>query len=457
MTDRPWDATADVVVVGFGGAGACAAIEAAEAGADVLVLDRFGGGGATACRGGVVYAGGGTPEQGEAGVEDTPRRCTPTCSSRSAARSRPRRCAGSATQRRHARVAGGHGVPFDGSLRRTRRRTRPTGTTSTTPAASWPVLRERSPSPPPAGTAPTAGAPRARCSSGRLAARGPRARRAGAGADPRDRPGDRRRRPGDRRRVPVRCARRRRWVRAAHRVLHRDVGQARASTYRPVGRASAPAGASARAPLRPPRAGRRPPGAWCSPPAGSSFNRRDAARARARLPRRPAAGHARATTAAASGWASAVGGATEQLDRVTVWRFLTPPAALLHGVLVGPSGERVCDESRYGAAIGDAVLHSTAASAWLLVDAALLAEARRQHAPPDPVVPAAPGVVAARHSTGSARRRCRAVAARAGVDTRRAGGHRARRTTSWPRRRRADPLGKPRRTGAAAGAPRRTR
>ena len=43
----PWDERADVVVLGFGGAGACAAIEAREQGADVLVVDRFGGGGAT--------------------------------------------------------------------------------------------------------------------------------------------------------------------------------------------------------------------------------------------------------------------------------------------------------------------------------------------------------------------------------------------------------------------------
>ena len=43
-----WDDEADVVVVGFGGAGACAALEAAQHGASVLVLDRFHGGGATA-------------------------------------------------------------------------------------------------------------------------------------------------------------------------------------------------------------------------------------------------------------------------------------------------------------------------------------------------------------------------------------------------------------------------
>ena len=70
MPDRPWDATSDVVVVGFGAAGACAAIEAADAGAEVLVLDRFNGGGASAISGGVVYAGGGTAEQQRAGISD---------------------------------------------------------------------------------------------------------------------------------------------------------------------------------------------------------------------------------------------------------------------------------------------------------------------------------------------------------------------------------------------------
>src|SRR5881397_3477976 len=67
------DVTADVVVIGFGAAGACAAIEAATAGASVVVLDRFSGGGATALSGGVVYAGGGTPQQRVAGVDDNPR------------------------------------------------------------------------------------------------------------------------------------------------------------------------------------------------------------------------------------------------------------------------------------------------------------------------------------------------------------------------------------------------
>lgn len=67
-----WDEQADLVVVGFGAAGACASIEAVSRGLDVLALDRFAGGGASARSGGVVYAGGGTAQQQAAGVEDSP-------------------------------------------------------------------------------------------------------------------------------------------------------------------------------------------------------------------------------------------------------------------------------------------------------------------------------------------------------------------------------------------------
>lgn len=68
-----WDREADVVVVGLGCAGACAAIEAAEAGVETLVLERAGGGGGTsALAGGLIYLGGGTPVQQACGYEDTP-------------------------------------------------------------------------------------------------------------------------------------------------------------------------------------------------------------------------------------------------------------------------------------------------------------------------------------------------------------------------------------------------
>ncbi len=67
-----WDRSCDVLVVGFGGAGAAAAIAAREGGADVLITERFEGGGATAKSGGVVYAGGGTKQQKALGYSDTP-------------------------------------------------------------------------------------------------------------------------------------------------------------------------------------------------------------------------------------------------------------------------------------------------------------------------------------------------------------------------------------------------
>jgi 3-oxo-5alpha-steroid 4-dehydrogenase len=68
----PWDHEADFVVVGYGGAGVVAAVEAAERGMSVLAVDRYHGGGATVMNGGVFYAGGGTDIQREAGVHDTP-------------------------------------------------------------------------------------------------------------------------------------------------------------------------------------------------------------------------------------------------------------------------------------------------------------------------------------------------------------------------------------------------
>jgi succinate dehydrogenase/fumarate reductase flavoprotein subunit len=68
-----WDREADVVIVGLGAAGACAAIEAAEAGAEVLVLERAsGGGGTSALSTGQIYLGGGTPIQHACGFEDSP-------------------------------------------------------------------------------------------------------------------------------------------------------------------------------------------------------------------------------------------------------------------------------------------------------------------------------------------------------------------------------------------------
>ena len=67
-----WSDEVDVVVVGFGIAGACAALEAARAGASVVLLERAATyGGTSAMAGGHFYLGGGTAVQKAVGVEDS--------------------------------------------------------------------------------------------------------------------------------------------------------------------------------------------------------------------------------------------------------------------------------------------------------------------------------------------------------------------------------------------------
>lgn len=69
-----WDKETDVVVVGFGGAGGCAAIEAADAGAEAIIFELASdSGGSTALSSAEIYMGGngGTRVQKACGFEDT--------------------------------------------------------------------------------------------------------------------------------------------------------------------------------------------------------------------------------------------------------------------------------------------------------------------------------------------------------------------------------------------------
>ena len=67
-----WTREVEVLIVGMGAAGSCAAITAREAGAEVLVLERASGpGGTTATAAGHIYMGGGTRVQKAVGLEDT--------------------------------------------------------------------------------------------------------------------------------------------------------------------------------------------------------------------------------------------------------------------------------------------------------------------------------------------------------------------------------------------------
>ncbi len=74
-SERHWDLTADVVVVGSGAAGLPASIAAAEAGASVIVVEQnYDIGGHAIESGGNIALGGGTSLQKKYGIEDTPDR-----------------------------------------------------------------------------------------------------------------------------------------------------------------------------------------------------------------------------------------------------------------------------------------------------------------------------------------------------------------------------------------------
>ncbi len=370
---QTWDIEADVVVVGFGAAGACAALEAAQAGAEVVVLDRFGGGGATALSGGVVYAGGGTRQQQAAGVSDSPEAMFAYLSAEAGD------AVSAATLRRFCEDSPAmlawleqHGVPFEGSLC-------PDKTSYPTNRHylyySGSELSFAAIAPP----APRGHRTRGPGTSGRLlyarlarAARGSGARlvlqtmaqrliidEAGrvTGVEAstlRDAPA---------------------WAAAAHRILHRWSGKpylyapkAGRVMHRPVGwlerRHGRPLRVRARAGVV------LSAGGFV---ANRAMMREHAPACRGGLPLGTPGDDGSGIALGAQ-----AGGATAFLDRVSVWRFLSPPPALIHGILVDRAGQRICDEARYGAAIGDAIVTRHQGRAWLLIDQATLAQARRQ-------------------------------------------------------------------------------
>ena len=366
-----WDMRADVVVIGFGAAGACAALEAAAAGGRVLVLDRFTGGGATALSGGIVYAGGGTPQQRAAGVSDSPEAMyaylrTEVGDAVPAGTLREF-CDGSVPMLAWLER---HGVPFEGSLCPDKT-SYPTNRHYLYYSGSEVSARDIAP------PAPRGHRAHGRGTSGgllyaRLAAA---ARRAGvqvAGQTTAVRlitTGGRV--------TGVECRSLRAaplWARAAHRLAHR----------------------AARKPyLYVPKLGRvmHRPADWLERRYGRTLlvgaDRGVVIAAGGFGANRPMlrthAPHARGGLPLATPGddgsgirlGTGAGGATAHLDRVSVWRFLSPPPALLRGVLVDRDGKRICDESRYGAAVGAEIVRR-GGQAWLFTDRATLAEARRQ-------------------------------------------------------------------------------
>jgi 3-oxo-5alpha-steroid 4-dehydrogenase len=367
-----WDDRADVVVVGFGGAGACAAIEAAEAGADVVVLDRFTGGGATAVSGGVVYAGGGTEIQREAGVVDSPEEMFAYLSQEVGD------VVSAATLRRFCDESAGmidwlarRGVPFHPSLcpYKTSYPTDEYYLYYSGSENAWPFRDSAVP----AARGHRVHGPG---TSGRtlFAALGAAARRAGARVLPQTR-ADKLLVDGSGRVVGVECL-----------TLSGKPARRHARLYRYATK----------------------PGLYVPALARRLWRRIRAIEAKHGRPYRVAA--ARGVVLAAGGFivnramvrehaplfrgglplgtlgddgtgirlGVEVGAVTDRLENVSAWRFLNPPSALLRGILVNQAGERFIDESSYGAAIGHRMITEHGGKAWLLVDEPVLREARRQ-------------------------------------------------------------------------------
>ena len=358
-----WDLEADVVVVGYGAAGAAAALEAAAGGADVIVLDRFSGGGATELSGGIVYAGGGTIQQIAAGVSDSADAMFGYLSLEVGDAVSPHTlrefCDGSADM---LAWLVSHGVPFEGSLcpDKTSYPTNrhylyysgselsfadvatpaPRGHRVVGRGTSGAVLFDR--------LATAVGA-----SSARIV---PQTRAVNLAVEARGRV------------TGVECLSMRSapaWARTSHRVLH-AVGKKPFLYGGALGRRlHRPVAWLEKRFAKPLRVGARR-GVIIA--AGGFVANRAMMREHAPAYRGGLALGTIADDGSGIALGVGVGGATKFLDRVSCWRFITPPPEFLSGLLVDQAGQRICDESRYGAAIGEAMVTKHNRRGWLLLD-----------------------------------------------------------------------------------------
>ena len=366
------DLEADVVIIGFGAAGSAAALEAVAQGAEVLILDRFSGGGATELSGGVVYAGGGTIQQLAAGVADSADAMFGYLSAEvgdAVGQDTLREFCDGSTALLAWLVD--HGVPFDGSL--------------CPEKTSYPTNRHylyysgselsfaHLAAPAPRGHRAVGRGTSGKVLYRRLAAA---VRDSGAAIVPQARAVELI--TDDAGRVTaVRCQSLRGapgWVQSAHRILHRlgkkpflYAGGLGRRLHRPV------AWLESRY-ARPLVIGARhgvviAAGGFI---ANRAMVREQAPAYRGGLPLGTVADDGSGIKLGES-----VGGATRLLDRISCWRFITPPSAFLRGIIVDQAGQRVGDESRYGAALGEAMVTVHDRRAWLLADQPIVAESWR--------------------------------------------------------------------------------
>lgn len=376
MQVNEWDFEADVVVVGYGGAGVVAALTAREAGADVLAIDRYLGGGATELSGGVVYAGGGTRIQREAGIDDDPENMF------SYLRAEVGDAVSEHTLRRFCEESAGmidwlgdHGVPFAAT---------PCPYKTSYPTDEYYLYYSGS---------ENSGGYRERA---RPCPRGHRAHGRGVS--------------GKKLFGPLAASAARRGVRVhtgtrAHRLIVEDdrvVGvEARSLHGAPAAvrrrfaalvRVSAKPGVYHRGLRRaltvlldrietrhgtPVRIRAR--SAVILTTGGFIANGEMVSR---HAPGYPWAEGLPLGTAADDGagitMATELGAATGNMDRLSAWRFIAPPSAFFAGLAVNARGQRMIDESRYGAALGGALAFAPGHRGWLLIDADIERAARAQ-------------------------------------------------------------------------------
>jgi 3-oxo-5alpha-steroid 4-dehydrogenase len=365
---------ADVVIVGFGAAGACAALEAADAGADVVIVERFAGGGASAVSGGVVYAGGGTHQQLDAGVDDSVDAMYAYLRLEAgdvvSEKTLRRFCEGS---REMITWLETNGVPFEGSLCphktsypsdehylyysgseaaggfRDAAKPAPRGHRVKGPGTSGKALMARLKE-----AVRKRGIRVLTQTTARTLVRDGEGRVTGLVVDSlADAPA---------------------WVRARHQRFAQYAAKPgiyvpalRRSLHRRVERFERGHGRELRISAR--RGVVLAAGGFI---ADREMVREHAPAYRGGLPLGTSADDG-------SGIRMGVeaGGATGELGRISAWRFVTPPSAFLGGIIVDAEGKRVIDESRYGAAVGEKLIEEHGSKGWLLVDAPIVAEARR--------------------------------------------------------------------------------
>ncbi|KAK8059258.1 hypothetical protein PG996_009188 [Apiospora saccharicola] len=73
-----------------------------------------------------------------------------------------------------------------------------------------------------------------------------------------------------------------------------------------------------------------------------------------------------------------VGGAVSHMHRLSVWRLLYPPEALVEGVVVSPKGERIAGEDLYGASLSNAMVEKADGRGYLILDSTQWAKAKGQ-------------------------------------------------------------------------------